>query len=280
MKSLFRVIVFILALGFGESVFGIGSPGAAAQAIRQLRIQDIGNVESKLANVTDSFKGDSYRSTALAKGILDFGEGVANPGQFSANDPDYLSRIERNDWCAAYALYRYTLEVNGIEMLPLPDWERVLRCYCSEQTKLGEVGQLMWEGGGQRKTDHGNIGTYGSIILIPQLQTPQCTLINFQNSEVSSACKLVDWRDHFSWNTIRNSIESDREPPVLLKSPSIRDYVQGGNNPPIWIDNKATSMHIVGIDLNDSFRELATGFNASDWTRILSVKCGSGDSEH
>jgi hypothetical protein len=50
--------------------------------------------------------------------------------------PITFSGFIGDDWCAGSALYRYTLEVNGMKEFEIPQRERALRRYCASEAKL------------------------------------------------------------------------------------------------------------------------------------------------
>src|ERR1035437_7361175 len=132
-----RMMSFVIALCLFQSISGISSASASSQTIGQLTVQNIDNLI--LLNSRNIAAKGEILSESGNELVVEIGQGTPNAGHAGVNNSDYLTRVERNDLCAGYALYRYTLEVNGIEMNPLPQWERRLRRYCSGETKLGDA---------------------------------------------------------------------------------------------------------------------------------------------
>jgi hypothetical protein len=136
-----------------QNVCGVGRPCARAQTVSQLGVQNINSVQRELAGIADSAHENPARSTSVQI-LTQQQQGSINSSQFGADDADYPPTDERDDWCSGYALYRDSLEINGMPIIQTSQWERDLRSYCSGQT---EFRYLSWFGlkyGAERKSDY------------------------------------------------------------------------------------------------------------------------------
>src|ERR1700724_3980695 len=130
--SFFRVLVIMLC--FLQSFGNIGCSSARAQAVSQLSVQN-GNY---LIHFRAGLKtGNNYpSSTSIENGSVKGCQGTTDACQSRADYTYNFSSFVRNDWCSAYALYRYTLKKNGTKEFQIPEWERSLRRYCSRETEF------------------------------------------------------------------------------------------------------------------------------------------------
>lgn len=117
----------VSTLCFFQGIGSIVCPRAGAEPIGQLFIEHGDNITHGLRSVNailNVLKKDScvsLRNGTAIEIIRDLLQSRTNTRQFGADDSDNLAGDQRYDWCAGYALYRYTLEVNGVKEVQIPE---------------------------------------------------------------------------------------------------------------------------------------------------------------
>lgn len=269
-----------------QCVSDVGCPSASAQSVGKLFVEDIGHSAEGTGGIDPVHDDATVSAYIVSVGLTssevipDVLQGGINTGHPSADYTDYLAGDERYDWCAGYALYRYTLEVNGVEEFKIPQWKRSLRRYCSTQTKSRNGVDGKAKHGAEWQADNSNWRTIFDIGFIPQFQGAKSWFVDFQDREIADLCSLVEWGDDLSRNRLLVSESRYGDLFTLNQSLGIGYDVKGGDDPTVLIDDKSTTVHSLSINLDDRASYFLTGIDLSEWLRqVLAVNCGA-DKEH
>jgi hypothetical protein len=272
--SFLRVLWLVFTFCLFQGISGIGCPRAGAQTVSQLNIQNVDYIGEIGTGGNPTYCEPTSRPSCDARS--EFSQCRADASQFSADDTDNLASDERYDWCAGYALYRYTLEVNGVEEFQIPQWERALRRYCTEQAKARYYGTNRYgKEGTERQSDDSDWRTIFDIDFISQIQSRQFGFVNFQDRKVSEACGIVDWRHYFGGKRFEMSKYGYGDIFTLSQGLLISHNVQGSNDPAIGTNDKSRTVHSAGINLNYRGAEASARLDLSEWLReVLAINCG------
>lgn len=270
---------FVGLLCLLQGVFGIGCASARAQAVSQLRIQGV-DKSGKAASQTEAATASEF-NTRMFEGYSLLAESCINSSKLGADNTDYLAGDERYDWCAGYALYRYTLEVNGVKESQITQWERSLRRYCAAQAKSGDGIAANGEHGAEGKAYDGDWGAVLNIDFASQLQGWKFSFVDFQDHKVANTCQIIKWRGYLGGNGMRMPEYGYEDIFTGRQLVRISSNMQGSDDPSIWINNKAGSMHRLGINSDDRGFDFPTGFNLSKWLlQVLAIDCGTGKEQN
>jgi len=122
---------FVISLCLFHGVSGIGGASATAQSVGELVAKRGNSVANGLPQLNSAATDDLHGIAATCHGLSDLIEGGAYADQFGGNDGDDLPCVTADNGGAGYALYRYALEVNHID-IGLPNLKM---CFRSDSTK-------------------------------------------------------------------------------------------------------------------------------------------------
>jgi hypothetical protein len=273
MRLLNRVVFSVLAFCFLQCIGYIGSTCASAQSISQLLIES----DNDLVYFGSGLQAGNNKSTAsTCKDILvQLGQFPTESCHASIDNSDYFSRIEKNNWCSAYALYRYTLEVNGIDVVPVPNWERRLRRYCSSETEVwdGCNEKPGWEDSSQGQSDYRDWGADSSVIFIPKREAFQIAFVDLEDREIFRAVDDIQRRNNFGWDGLFSTLEANRGVPIRSHRLEIGHDVKCSHYIAIGVGDESSAMHDRCVNLHDRFGEQFTDSAVSEWFRGLLAMC-------
>src|ERR1035438_9719940 len=279
--SLIRAGLFIGALCLIQGNSDIGCPSARAQTVGELVVQHIDNrSERRSKSELIPFCPDDLNvatSTCIFPKVV---KGWPDSGEFGANDSYYLAGLEQDYWCSGYALYRYTLEVNNLSKLKIPECERSLRRYRASQAKRWNGVTGCSECGAEWQSDDGDWGTFFDIDLIAKNQGGEVLFGDFKNRKISESCQIIKWGDNLGWNLGWMSEQGYGDASTANQRVRVGYNVQGSYDPAVRINDKPSATHRPSRNFNHRTFELSAGLDLGKWLRdVLAIKCGAG-SQH
>jgi len=267
----------VVSLSLFQSISGIGCASASAQAISQLFVQSFDQTRDTLTDIsTAQLNTRLGAGCSLSKTILGVFKPLTDASQTNADDADYLASDERYDWCSGYALYRYTLEVNGVKELQVPQWERSLRRYCASEAEGRNRLDGYAEDSTERQPYDDDWGTIFDVDILSQFQRRHVGLFNFQDDEIPKACDIIKWGNYLSLNWARMAEQGYREVLTLNQGYWIGYNVQGSHDPTVRIDDEPSAMHSVSVNLDHRVLNFPTSVDLGKWLReVLAENCGA-----
>jgi hypothetical protein len=269
----------VIALCSLQGICDIGNAGAGAQSVRELIIQDIDNGSERIRYTEPMVSAcTDLNVVSSASGLSHAVEGRADSGELGTDNSDYLASDERYDWCSGYALYRYTLEVNGVEEVQTSQWERTLRSYCASEAK--SKGRRSTDST-ERQTNNGNWRAIFDSPFASQAESRQFVFVDFQNREIAGACKPIHWGRYFGGYGVSVSRYADHNVPILRQGISIGYDVERSDDPTVGTNNKSSSVHGLGVDLDYGLFEASAGFDMGKWQwESLTPNCGASKEQY
>ena len=274
--SLFRALALVVALGIIQGNSGVGYPGGRTQSIGQLGVKNSDDLID-LGPRFESADSDPRTESAIDDAVMKVTQCGADARKFGVDNANYLAGIEQYDWCAGYAFYRYTLEINGVKVSEIAQWERALRRYRSHQTKLryGDLSRVPGENRTEWESDYSDWRADFDFVITSELQFRKDTSLNLENRKILEARLSVDGRDDFS--IYRSpAANDDARIPVPSETLLIGNDMKSSNDPAIASHDKSSPGSLVCSDLDDGIRKSLTCFDVGEWMRsVLAIRCNA-----
>jgi hypothetical protein len=279
--SLSRMAAFVIGFSLLQCYGCVRYSRAGAQSISQLIVQDVNDGSNRRCNAklvaicTEDLNVSSSRSIR-PQSI----EGLSNSSEFGTDDANYLSADERYDWCAGYALYRHTLEVNGVQKPQVAEWERSLRRYCTAKTEARDTGEVRWKGGAQGEPYNGDWRAIFDIDFIAQFQSRRVGYFNLENGKVAKSCKVIEFGYNFARKGFWVPNHGYSDVSIPSQGSLISDDMQRSKNPSIVRDNESRAVRTVSIDPHYSDAGIFTYADLSEWVWDILANCEASKRKH